>query len=183
VTRGFQSGGALREGALYVERQADRDLPEALLRGELCHVLAPRQMGKSSLRARVEARLRATGLRCGSVDLTSLGATQVTPGQWHFGLVDALSRSLGLGDPLRFWKRNARLPPVQRWIRFLRDEVLGRMDGPVIVFLDEIDAVRSLGFPPDDLLGSIRARYNARADDPACDRLRFCMMGVAAPGS
>jgi hypothetical protein len=181
MTRRFQSGGALREGALYVERQADRHLPEALLEGELCHVLAPRQMGKSSLRARVEAGLRARGLRCGSVDLTTLGSTGVTVSQWYFGLVDALSRSLGLGDPARFWKRRSSLPPVTRWSAFLREEVLGQVEGPVIVFLDEIDAVRSLRFSAADLFASIRALYNARAHDPELDRLRFAMMGVATP--
>lgn len=179
--RRFQSGGTLREGALYVERRADRELPEALLRGEICYVLAPRQMGKSSLRARAEALLRAAGVRAAGVDLSALGTTGVTPEQWYFGLTDEVARRLRLRDPLRFWASNAMLSPVHRFSRFLQHRALGRGGQPIVVLLDEIDAVRSLPFPADDLFAAIRALYNARAEDPACQRLTFCMMGVAAP--
>jgi len=178
----FQSGGALREGTFYVSRGADTELPEALCRGELCHVLAPRQMGKSSLRLRVDAVLRGRGLRSGCVDLSSLGSTGVTLEQWYYGLVDSVARSLGLPDPGEFWSRNARLSPVLRWSRYLRSEVIGTIPSPVVIFIDEIDAVRSLPFSADDFFASLRLLYNARADDPACERLRFCMMGVATPG-
>lgn len=177
----FQSGGTLREGAIYVERRADHELPEALLGGELCFVLAPRQMGKSSLRARVESALRASGVRAVGLDLTALGSAGVKPEQWYFGLVDELSRRLDLGDPLSFWERHGLLSPVHRWSRFLRAEVLGRAPTPVAVFFDEIDVVRSLPFSSDDFFASLRAAYNARVDDAAYQRLSFCFMGVAAP--
>jgi AAA domain-containing protein len=182
MSRRFQSGGALREGTFYVSRRADHELPDALCRGELCHVLAPRQMGKSSLRLRVDATLRARGVRACCVDLSALGSTEVTPEQWYFGLVDALARSLGLADPVRFWKSHGLLSPVLRWSRFLQSEIVEKLVEPVVIFLDEIDAVRSLPFSADDFFASIRFLYNARADDPACERLRFCMMGVATPG-
>ena len=161
--RRFQSGGTLREGSLYVERRADRELPEALLHGELCYVLAPRQMGKSSLRARVEAVLRAQGARATAIDLTALGSTGVTPDQWYFGLVDELARRLKLSDPARFWSEHERLPPVRRWSLFLRKRVLGRGTVPVILFLDEIDSVRSLLVPGRRFLrGHARAVQCAR---------------------
>lgn len=182
MSRRFQAGGALRRGTFYAKRAADTELPEALCRGELCYVLAPRQMGKSSLRLRVEAVLRRRGIRSGSVDLSALGSNGVTQEQWYYGLLDALARSLGLADPEGFWVRHGRFPPVMRWSRFLRDEVLARIPEPVVIFLDEIDAVRSLPFSADDFFASIRVLYNARADDAACARLRFCLMGVATPG-
>jgi AAA-like domain len=181
VSRRFQSGGTLREGAFYVRRSADAELPEALCRGELCYVLAPRQMGKSSLRLRVDTVLRARRVRSGGVDLSALGSTGITAEQWYYGLIDAVARSLGLPDPEAFWERHGRLSPVLRWSRFLRSEVLDRIEEPVVIFLDEIDAVRSLPFSADDFLASLRVLYNARAEDPAFARLRFCMMGVATP--
>jgi hypothetical protein len=181
MARRFQSGGTLREESLYVERRADRELPEALLRGDICYVFAPRQMGKSSLRARTEAVLRKRGARAVGLDLSALGSTGITPEQWYFGLIDELSRRLKLRDPARFWSSHERLPPVQRWSRFLRARVIGRRTTPVIIFLDEIDVVRSLPFPADDFFASIRALYNARADEAAWQRLNFCMMGVASP--
>jgi hypothetical protein len=182
VSRRFQAGGALRDGTFYVSRSADTELPEALCRGELCHVLAPRQMGKSSLRRRVNAVLHRRGVRSGGVDLSALGSTGVTLDQWYFGLVDSIARSLGLEDPGKFWESQARLSPVLRWSRFLRSVVLGSIASPVVIFVDEIDAVRSLPFSADDFFASLRLLYNARAEDPATERLRFCMMGVATPG-
>ena len=61
----LQAGGALGLDKLYVERPADRELHRALSAGEFCYVLAPRQSGKSSLRVRTAARLRAAGAKLG----------------------------------------------------------------------------------------------------------------------
>jgi len=177
----FQSGGTLREGSFYVERRADRELPAALEAGELCYVLAPRQMGKSSLRARAEATLRTKGTHAVGVDLTALGTTGITPQQWYFGIIDELARQLDLDDPVEFWERNGLLSPVRRFSRFLRAEVLARHEAPVVIFFDEIDVVRSLPFSSDDFFAAIRAMYNARVDDAELRRLAFCIMGVATP--
>src|SRR5207249_4310643 len=146
----FQSGGALREGALYVERPADKELPEALLSGEFCYVLAPRQIGKSSLRARTEKQLRKAGIRCVTIDLSRIGTSEMTPEQWYFALVEEVATGLGLlEDPADFWTSHES-PPVRRWSRYLRDEVLARVAEPVVVFLDEIDTLLALPFPADD---------------------------------
>ena len=57
----FQAGGAVRQGLLYIERPADQELPEALLKGEFCYVLAPRQIGKTSLALRTREKLSEAG--------------------------------------------------------------------------------------------------------------------------
>ena len=49
----FQAGGTIRPGSLYVRREADNILFNKLLEGTFCYVLAPRQMGKSSLRKKL----------------------------------------------------------------------------------------------------------------------------------
>jgi WD40 repeat protein len=49
------------------------------------------------------------------------------------------------------------------------------------IFLDEIDAVRSLPFSTDELFAAIRECYNRRAEEPAFERLTFCLLGVASP--
>jgi WD40 repeat protein len=47
--------------------------------------------------------------------------------------------------------------------------------------VDEIDAVRSLPFSADEFFAAIRECYTRRAEDPAFQRLTFCLLGVATP--
>jgi WD40 repeat protein len=51
----------------------------------------------------------------------------------------------------------------------------------LVIFLDEIDAVRSLPFSTDEFFAAIRECYNRRTDDPAFERVTFCLLGVATP--
>ncbi|MEZ4296975.1 MAG: AAA-like domain-containing protein [Polyangiaceae bacterium] len=181
MSQRFQSGGTLRAGSVYVTRSADDELPEALLAGELPYVLAPRQMGKSSLRVRTEARLRAAEIRCASVDLSALGSQDITADAWCFSIADELSSRVGGPDPESTWKRLRRRPPTARLVSFIRRELLEVSPHPLVIFFDEIDSVLSLPFSCDDFFAGIRALYNAKAEDPACAKLAFCFLGVATP--
>ena len=178
----FQPGGTVREDAVYVERGADRELFTALSAGELCYVLAPRQIGKSSLRVRVARQLREGGARVATVDLTRIGAHDSTADGWYFGIVQELSSRLGLaGDPALFWKASGDATPVHRFARFLREQVLSQVSERVVIFIDEIDTVLALPFSSDDFFAAIREAFNLRAEEPAYARLSFCLMGVATP--
>ena len=178
----FQSGGAVRANGLYVARSADTELCEALFAGEFCYVLAARQLGKSSLRLRTQERLRERGVRCVSIDLTGIGTAGVTPPEWYFSLIEKVARSLQLErDPSDFWAEHESLTPVDRFMQFLRREVLETVPEPVVISVDEIEVVLSLPFPRDDFFAAIRAVYNARAEDPVHERLTFCLFGLASP--
>ena len=117
----FEAGGSLGPHApSYVVRRADTELYEALLRGELCYVLTPRQMGKSSLKVRTATRLKQEGLRVAVLDLTAIGRN-LTVEQWCFGMLDVVGEQLGLEDEVeRRWDAGAGLGPVQRFMAAIR---------------------------------------------------------------
>ena len=178
----YVTGGTLRPDApCYVERQADKDLREGLLRGEFCYVLTSRQMGKSSLMVRTVQRLRQEGTAVAVLDLTAIGQN-LTIAQWYDGLTARLGQQLDLEDELLAF-REAHLDwgPLQRWISAIETVVLARVTSPLVIFIDEIDLVRSLPFSTDEFFAAIRECYNRRAQEPKFARLAFGLLGVAAP--
>ena len=177
----FVAGGTVPPGSpSYVERAADRELFAALLAGEFCFVLNSRQMGKSSLAVRTIGRLQAAGVRTAFVDLTRLGATGADPERWYAGLLMEIGRATGLrAQAMAYLKFHAAETPAGRVFGFLADETLGT---PLVVFVDEVDATRTLPFPADDLFAGIRQAWNARATDARYKGLTFCLMGAALPG-
>jgi len=175
-------GGTLaRDAPSYVQREADRRLLTSLERGEVCYVLTSRQMGKSSLMVRTAVRLRQQGVSVAVVDLTSLGQN-LTAMQWYNGLLERMGQQLSLEDEVEeLWRRSEHLGPFQRWMQAMREVVLPSCKGNVVVFIDEIDTVRSLPFPTDELFAGIRELYNRRSEDSELNRLTFCLLGVATP--
>ncbi|MBI3416141.1 MAG: AAA-like domain-containing protein [Verrucomicrobia bacterium] len=202
----FVTGGTLRHDApSYVERRADQDLYAGLLAGEFCYVLTSRQMGKSSLMVRTVKRLRADGAAVAVLDLTAIGQN-LTPEQWYDGLVARLGQQLDLEDELlNFWRANPQWGPLQRWLTALEKVILPALElrparlanvhrelhaardtgleseVRLVVFIDEIDVVRSLPFSTDEFFAALRECYNRRTNEAVFNRLTFCLIGVATP--
>lgn len=174
--RRFQAGGAVRQASFYIPRGADAELEEGLDRGELCAVIAPRQMGKSSLRRRAERRVAARGVRCLAVDLGLIGAQGVPSSAWFYALAFHLAERSALAlDLPRFWRAHEALPPAERWSRFVRDELIARAPWPLAVFIDELDVALGVPFCPDDFFTAVREVH------AACRPVPFCLLGVTEP--
>jgi TolB-like protein len=188
----FKTQGTLPlDAPSYVERRADQQLLDALTQGRFCYILTSRQMGKSSLMVRTAQRLRELGTRVVQLDLQAIGVN-LTPEQWYDGLVVKMGRQLDLENELEdFWLDNERLGPVQRLFTALHDVVLPRLPavagtraaGPpkLVLFIDEIDVVKTLNFSIDEFFAAIREAHNGRSADPAWCEVTFALLGVATP--
>ncbi|MCA9924696.1 MAG: AAA-like domain-containing protein [Anaerolineales bacterium] len=178
----FLAGGTLKVNhPSYVERPADRELYNAARNGDFCYVLTARQMGKSSMMVRTAKKLNAINIQTAIVDLTSIGSDNVTVEQWYLSLLTKLKTQLKLDvTPETWWGENKPFSPISRFIKFLRDEILAKIDQRIVIFIDEIDSTLKLDFT-DNFFAAIRATYNSRATEPIYNRLTFVLLGVATP--
>jgi outer membrane lipoprotein-sorting protein len=164
-----------------VPRRADEELLAGLQAGDFCYVLTSRQRGKSSLMIRTAQQLRKAGSRVVVLDLTRVGQN-LTPEQWYLGLLDLLGESLQLQAEVEaFWEAHQETGPLQRWFNALTQVALPSALSPLVIFVDEIDGVKSLPFSTDEFFAAIRECYNRRTQDPQLNRLTFCLLGVASP--
>ncbi|MBE9112143.1 AAA-like domain-containing protein [Nodosilinea sp. LEGE 07298] len=181
----YQVGGSLSpDTPVYVIRQADHDLGQALLQGEFCFVFNARQMGKSSLRTRVQQQLERLGHRCVYLDMTQLGSEKISHQQWYRGVMLELLRDLGLLSTIdikAYWQSWETLPLVQQ-LQLLIDQILEQLPNTrLFILVDEIDSVLSLDFPVNDFFAFIRACHEQRQNQPAYGRLSWALFGVATP--
>ena len=180
-------GGTVhRDAPSYISRKADEELFNWLSQGEFCYVLDSRQIGKSSLMLQTAYRLRQQEFAAVIIDLTALGQN-LKPEQWYFGLLCQVvrefeRRGLDLEEEIdRYWDSHTEKGPMQKWIDALHEIVLARFPGKLVIFIDELDAVRSLPFSTDEFFGGIRECYNRRTRESELQRLTFCLLGVASP--
>ncbi len=144
------------------------------------NVVAPRQMGKSSLIIRAQKELQARDLRAAYVDLQGLG-TQPDAMAYFRALADELAREFELGpDASLWWNTVQEEAPGVAFRRFLVEAVLALPARRIVIFLDEIDTTLKYPFT-DDLFLAFRYLYNERARDPDLQRLAVCLIGVAMP--
>jgi WD40 repeat protein len=181
----YQVGGSLTASASsYITRQVDTDFYAKLKAGEFCYVFNSRQMGKSSLVVRTMERLRKDGVVCAPISLQAFG-TNLTLSQWYASLLYNLASNFALETDFYSWfdARYERLSPLQCLSEFIDTILLAEVTENIVVFIDEIDLIRSLDFPVDDFLSLIRTCYNNRADKPQFKRLTFALIGVATPST
>ncbi|MEL6462488.1 MAG: CHASE2 domain-containing protein [Cyanobacteria bacterium J06621_15] len=182
----YQIGGSLKKDSpSYIERRADNQIYNALIKGEFCYVFNSRQMGKSSLLVRTRAKLLGEGFLCTTVDMTNIGNENITPLQWYKGVVGDIWSGFGLSGEVnlkKWWKEWEDVSLLQRLSKFISEVLLVQFPKQrLFIFIDEIDNILSLDFTVDDFFALIRYCYNQRAINPEYERITFAIFGVATP--
>lgn len=172
----FYTGGELREGApSYIERDADRSLLAAALRGELCYVLGPSQMGKSSLINHARGRLRALGVASALVDLQQFGAGS-SADQWLVSFLAVVRAQLALpAAPDAWWDERPDEEPLARFARYLTEQASDRR---AVIFVDEIGGLRRFPFG-DGVLAAIASLHRPAAT--GVTGVSFALFGAVPP--
>jgi AAA-like domain/WD domain, G-beta repeat len=177
----YTVGGTVQaSGGLYIPRKADEDLLALCRAVTFAYVLTSRQMGKSSLMVRTAEQLTHEGIRSVIIDLNQIGV-QVTAEEWYLGLLTTIADDLmPVIDLAGWWQARAYLGVTQKLTQFFQEVLLAEVAEPVVIFVDQIDSIRSLSFK-DDFFAAIRSLYNARPQVPEFQRLSFVLIGVATP--
>ncbi len=165
----------------YITRPAEDNLLTLALARKFCCVFAAPGLGKSSLAMRTAQSLREQAVAPVIVNLGEL-KNQTSLEQWYLELLGRLAVQLQLStDPLEWWqKQPASTRARQGFISFLGEIVLAEVEGPVVIFLDELEAVADRNISKD-LLVSIRSAYEARSTNSVYHRLSFVLLGAVEP--
>jgi len=179
----YKVGGSLSaDHPSYVKRQADEDLYTSLKNGDFCCVFNSRQMGKSSLRVQTRKKLEQEGIRCTSIDMTTIGSSDHTANSFYAGITFELWSGF-LDDVSNFyhwWEKHQFLSPLQRLSQFIEQLLLTKVTQNIVIFIDEIDNLINRE-SKDEFLEFIRACYNQRAEKLEYKRITFCLLGVVTP--
>jgi hypothetical protein len=161
-------GGAVPlDSEFYITRPPDGELRSAITkRDSIVLIKGARQMGKTSLLARGMQLAREQGHKAAATDLQKFNAE-------NFKTVDRLYRTMAesiadqleiTANPTNTW--DPRRGPNANLERFLRREVLGKLDQPLFWGLDEVDRLFVTPFG-SEVFGLIRSWHNERALDPS----------------
>ena len=150
---------------LYVHRDCDQQLVEAVGRGEgtvLIH--GPRQVGKTSLLGHTLNECRSDSVRVAITDFQLLGKEQLANAESCYRAV-AYGLATQLGIPLNTpaaW--NEWIGPNLNLHHFV-ETILAHVSGAVVWAMDEADRLFETPFA-DDFFGLVRSWHNRRAIDP-----------------
>ncbi len=159
------------------------EICRSLLEGEFCYVVVGQNLSIPSLVPLLVKRLSEVGRSVAALDLAAL-AQDSTPERWYGAMLKRLANQLRLEKEANaFWADKNHLSPLQRFFGAIRSVLLAQCEGPLVIIVESLDAVRRLPFSTDEFLAAIRACYNARSEEPILGRLTFCLLGMTPPTS
>ena len=171
------AGGAMPVSSrFYIERAADAQLKQALLRGDGIVLLkGARQVGKTTLIARGMQRARETACRVAHAQIQLFKDAQfASVDSFLLALAQCLTVQLNpdsgteiTWDPARGSNQNLR--------RWLRRDVLGNQEARIVWGLDEVDRLLDRPYCAE-VFGLFRSFHDERALDPDAPWSRLTMV-------
>ncbi len=170
------------ESPFYVVRDPDESecWREISKRGALIKIRAPRQMGKTSLLARLLAHAQGLGYRTIPLTLQQVDRETLTDLdrmlQW---LCQRIGRRLGVDqDPRTNW---GFFGSNDSCTNFFEDYLLPRIESPWVVGLDEADRLFEDARLAQDFFGMLRAWHEMGKSDPEWGKLRWVVVHSTEP--
>lgn len=176
-------GGAVKlQDRFYVEREDDNRLRKEMNRlGTTVTIRAARQTGKSSLLVRGIHQARELGadtvlLDMQRVDKDHLTSLDIFLRYFAEYIIFKLSQDVDIIN--RYWQRN--LSPQEKLTSLLEDHVLEKVNGKLVLGMDEIDVLLTTPFSTE-FFGLVRSWHNLRASDERWDKLNVIMVISTEP--
>ncbi len=161
-------GGAVAlTSEFYITRSADTELRTALVRNDsIILVKGGRQIGKTSMLARGLQFARERGAKVALTDFQKFNASNLeSVGSFYLSLAESISDQLELKVlPSDTW--DEKRGPNVNFERFMRKEVLGHLNAPLVWGLDEVDRLFVCSYA-SEVFGLFRSWHNERALDPS----------------
>jgi len=169
------------QSKFYIERPGDRIALDAIQReGVTITIKAPRQMGKSSLLMRVMDAAANEVKRVAFLDFQLFDQSALMNADTFFRQFCIwLSDELEIDDRTdNFWSQP--LGNAQRCTRYVGRYLLKQIDGPVLLAMDEVDAVFDTDFR-SDFFGMLRSWHNSRRAGSVWKHLDLALVTSTEP--
>ncbi len=151
----------------YVTRTADSELKSALIRYDsIILIKGGRQIGKTSMLARGLQFARERGAKVALTDFQKFNAPNLeTVANFYLSLAESIADQLEINVlPTDTW--DEKKGPNYNFERFMRKEVLGHLNAPLVWGLDEVDRLFVCPYA-SEVFGLFRSWHNERALDPS----------------
>jgi len=158
-------GGAVKlRDKLYIERDADRILKEEIVDwGTTTTIRAPRQTGKTSLLMRGVRHASKNDVAVVFLDIQSMGGDKLASSDLFMREVaETFCHDLRLDSSMVAKAWEGTLGAQNKLTYFLEDRVLPQQEEPIVLAIDEADALLSTDFHRD-FFGLLRSWHNRRA--------------------
>lgn len=175
--------GTMRlDSRFYVERPEDARALEAIQQpGITITIKGARQMGKSSLLSRVTDAAQKAGKQVVFIDFQFVEQKILKDADAFFQqFCLLLADELDLEDEvLAYWQR-PKEGNLQRCTRYVRNHILGQIDYPLVLAMDEVERIFVADFRTD-FFSMLRGWHNNRARNALWQRLDLALVTSTEP--